>query len=70
MIMNNEVTNFMYYMFNKWSEEEAKDLYGELLGKHIYNKWIAARGDNLIWYGELDNECRQKVVDRANEIYN
>lgn len=68
--MNNEVTNFMYYMFNRWNEQEAIDLYGKLLGKHIYEKWIACGRCNLMWYGALDNECRQKVVDRANEIYN
>lgn len=64
----NEVTKFMYYCFNKWNFAEAKAIFGENLGKHIWGKWID-RTDSLIWYSELDNECKQKLVDRANEIY-
>ena len=66
---NNEVTNFMYYMFNKWNVNEAKLLFGENLGSHIFDKWQHYT-DQLYWYAELDNECRQKIVDRANELYN
>ncbi len=67
----NEVTYFMWYMYNRWSKEEAILLFGNNLGEHIFSKWCHHRqglGD-LYWYSELDNECRQKVVDRANEIY-
>ena len=47
-------------------------LFGENLGEHIFEKWMWYRRqslDSLMWYSELDNECRQKIVDRANEIY-
>lgn len=64
----NEVTNFMLYVYNKWDPCEAENLFGESLGEHIFEKWIK-RIDALLWYSELDNECRQKLVDRANEIY-
>lgn len=64
----NEVTNFMYYMFNRWSEAEAVATFGEDLGKHIYGKWVKRISD-LHWYAELDNDCRRKVVDKANEFY-
>lgn len=71
--MANEVTNFMLYMTNKWSKEEAKLLFGDDLGMHVFKKWeqqlTLHRGD-LLWYAGLDNACRQKVVDRANELYN
>lgn len=66
--MGNSVTNFMLYIFNKWSESESKRLFGESLGNHIWEKWTR-KFDSLIWYSELDNNCRQKLVDRANEIY-
>lgn len=71
---NNEVTNFMYYMYNVWNIVEAKAVFGTNLGEHIYDKYIhyhnsAGLGD-LYWYSELDENCRQKLVDRANEIYN
>lgn len=68
--MNNEVTNFMLYMYNKWSEDEAKTVFGEILGKHIFGKWRDAYNDRtMYWYSNLDNVCKQKLVDRANEIY-
>ena len=67
--MNNQVTNFMYYMYNKWSLDESIRVFGEDLGDHIYCKWLN-RQDNLQWYGELDNNCKQKLVDVADKIYN
>ena len=65
----NEVTNFMLYMFNKWNESESVKLFGENLGHYIWNKYTNNYSDKLYFYAELDNECRQKLVDRANEIY-
>ena len=65
----NEVTNFMYYMYNKWNDSEATALFGKNLGAHIFEKWQHYNGRALEWYGALDTECRQKVADRANEIY-
>ena len=64
----NEVTNFMFYLYNKWNEYEADSVFGKDLGHHIWNKWIN-RSDSLLWYSDLDNQCKQKLVDRANEIY-
>ena len=70
---HNEVTNFMYYMYNKWSKDEAIRLFGNNLGNHIFGKWVW-KGENthdqtMSFYSELDSSCRQKLVDRANEIY-
>ena len=70
---NNEVTNFAFYLFNKWSKEEAIRLYGNNLGNHIFKGWGGYRergGDQLEWYANLDDSCRRKIVDRANELYN
>ena len=64
----NTVTNFMYYIYNRWNEYEAEKIFGKDLGKHIWNKWIN-RSDSLLWYSELDNGCKDKLVARANEIY-
>jgi hypothetical protein len=72
--MKNEVTNFMLYIYNKWSKEEAIMLFGNDLGNHIFTKWVNAVNEssdsNLYWYSNLDNACRRKIVDRANELYN
>ena len=64
----NEVTNFMYYCFNRWSLDEACAIFGNDHGNHIWEKWTG-KFDSLIWYSELDDDCKQKLVDRANEIY-
>lgn len=73
MTKNNEVTCFMLYMYNKWCIGEAKKVFGENLGTHLYNKWVHHRNESklgdLYWYSELDTTCRNKIVARANELY-
>lgn len=64
----NEVTHFMLYIYNRWCYDECVSLFGESLGKHIWSKY-EKYSDRLYWYAELDNKCKQKLVDRANEIY-
>lgn len=69
---NNEVTNFMYYICNNWSLEESWDLFGYDLGLHVWQKWFDRRNDihgDFLWYSELDNECKNKIIARANELY-
>ena len=64
----NEVTNFMYYVYNRWNEYEAEKLFGKDLSSHIWEKFLNQH-DKLKFYADLDKTCRQKLVDRANEIY-
>ena len=63
------VENFMYYMYNVWSEDEAYKVYGNIMGKHLWSKWCNAH-DELSWYAYLDGENRTKIIERANEVYN
>lgn len=68
----NEVTNFGFYMFNKWNQEECMHVFGEWPGKHVwgkYTQYLQGNCDRLFFYMSLDVECRQKIVDRANELY-
>lgn len=68
----NEVTKFMYYMFNKWCIQESKLLFGENLGGHVWEKYkrmLSHSGDRLLFYAELDKDCQQRLVNRANELY-
>ena len=68
----NQVTAFMLYMFNRWCIGEAKKVFGENLGEHVFSKWIDLRHRNsgsLYWYAELDKRCREMVVKRAIELY-
>ena len=69
---NNYVECFMYYMYNRWCLDESVLLFGENLGNHIYGKWIHkanTHDQTMSWYGELDKSCRDKIYDRAIEIY-
>ena len=71
--MTNEVTNFMYYMYNRWCIEESKMLFGENLGQHVFDKWVGkgehTNDQTMSWYGELDTGLQNKLVARANELY-
>ena len=68
---NNDVTCFMWYVNERMTRSEMILVCGEV-GNHIYDKWVYARDHHLgdlWWYGELDDTCRQKIVDRAVQIY-
>ena len=69
----NEIKNFGYYLFNKWCLEESVRLFGDDLGNHIWKKWHSVVregcGDHLYWFMNLDDSCKQKLIDRVNEIY-
>ena len=67
----NQVTSFMLYINNRWNEQEARLVFGDDLGKHIFYKYLYCRMefDVLYWYSELDNVCRRKLVERAIEFY-
>lgn len=71
---HNLVTYFAWYMFNKWSEDEAIHVFGDDLGRHIYAKWVEVKtdgdGDQLRFYCNIDTVCRNKLVQRALDIYN
>lgn len=68
-----EVMKFGYYLFNKWNFDECVNLFGEDLGNHIWEKWHSVVrdgcGDQLFWFMNLDDTCKKKILDRANEIY-
>jgi len=73
MAKNNDIECFMYYMYNRWSMTESKHIFGDDLGLHIYNKWLEkqeySHDVNISWYGDLDKTCRNKVLERAKELY-
>lgn len=63
-----DIMNLTYYLFNRWTYAESLKVFGENLGSHIYDKWTDAK-DSLRFFSSLDRDCRQKILDRANEIY-
>ena len=64
------VDNFMYYMYNKWSESECRYLFKDVfLADHIWAKYKENGNAILWWYSMLDSECQRKLIDRANHFY-
>ena len=76
--MSDVVTKFMFYMWNRWCEEECKEVFGkDDFYPHFWNKWCGickmlgtAHGAAEMFYAELSDRNRDKLVRRAVEYYN
>ena len=69
----NTVSSFFYYMWNAWSEEECKAVYGGMY-PHFWEKWCVATGKGTFgaaerFYLELSEDNRRILVERAVSIY-
>ena len=69
----NTVSSFFYYMWNAWSEEERKAVYGGMY-PHFWEKWCVATGKGTFgaaerFYLELSEDNRRILVERAVSIY-
>ena len=72
----NDVTSFFYYMWNRWSEQECRIAFKDGDYRHFWNKWCQAydcmggpRGAAEVFYMELSDTNRNKLVARALECY-
>lgn len=70
MTYENETLSVAIYLYNKWQIIEAKELFGEWMGEHIYNKWCDYDKDMLKFVCELDKESLDKLIARACSLYN
>ena len=69
----NIVSSFFYYMWNRWSKAECKTVFGGMAG-HFWAKWCGLSSATLSgaaerFYAELGNNARDKIVERACELY-
>ena len=69
----NTVSSFFYYMWNAWSEEECKTVYGGMY-PHFWEKWCVATDKGTFgaaerFYLELSEDNRRLLVERAVSIY-
>lgn len=67
------MSSFFYYMWNAWSEDECKVVYGEM-SRHFWRKWSqmtdkGAFGAAERFYAELTDHYREKLVERAVSLY-
>ena len=69
----NIVSSFFYYMWNRWSKAECETVFGSMAG-HFWAKWCGLSSTTLSgaaerFYAELGNNARDKIVERACELY-
>ena len=69
----NIVSSFFYYMWNRWSKAECETVFGGMAG-HFWAKWCGLSSTTLSgaaerFYAELGNNARDKIVERACELY-
>ena len=62
----NTVSSFFYYMWNAWSEEECKTVYGGMY-PHFWKKWCVATDKGTFgaaerFYLELSEDNRRILV--------
>lgn len=69
----NAVSSFFYYMWNAWSKEECKIVFGGMC-KHFWEKWNSLANDSIFgaaerFYAALSENNRKLLVERAVSIY-
>jgi hypothetical protein len=69
----NIVTCFFMYMWNRWCEEECRQVFGGLC-QHLWSKWCYhckrfSAGAAECFYAELDIGNQRLLVERACEYY-
>ena len=70
------INAYMKFMYNQWTEQICRAIFGTQLGDHIWSKWLGFREYQGIesaifnmWFA-LDRECTYKILNFAFEYYN
>ncbi len=69
----NAVSSFFYYMWNAWSKEECKIVFGGMC-RHFWEKWNAQTEKSIYgaaerFYSELSENNQKLLVERAVSLY-
>ncbi|MBT1308511.1 hypothetical protein JQN09_14980 [Phocaeicola dorei] len=69
----NAVSSFFYYMWNAWSKEECRVVFGGMY-KHFWEKWNAQARKSIYgaaerFYSELSENYQRLLVERAVSLY-
>lgn len=69
----NAVSSFFYYMWNTWSQEECRIVYGNM-SRHFWEKWCMLSDKGVFgaaerFYAELSDTYREPLVERAVSLY-
>lgn len=70
---NDLITKFMWFMYNRWNQQESVGIFGDNIGQHIYFKYIELVNernmDILYWYSTLDKTSRMQLINRVEQCY-
>ena len=76
MAERNDVTSFMYYMWNAWCKEECERAFSRTVNwEHFWRKWCGICDTYGVFsaterfYAELSDRSRNLLVARALEVY-
>ena len=76
MAGRNDVTSFMYYMWNAWCKEECERAFSRTVNwEHFWGKWCGICDKHGVFgaaerfYAELSCRSRNLLVARALEVY-
>ena len=69
----NAVSSFFYYMWNAWSKEECKAVFGDMY-RHFWDKWSALADKSIFgaaerFFAELSENYQKQLVERAVTLY-
>lgn len=69
----NAVSSFFYYMWNAWSKEECKIVFGGM-HRHFWKKWNAQAEKSIYgaaerFYSELSENNQKLLAERAVSLY-
>lgn len=72
----NDITSFMFYMWNAWCEKECQEAFKDGDWKHFWSKWCywcnkigSAWGATERFYSDLSDGNRNRLVRRALAVY-
>lgn len=72
---SNETLSYMIYMANRWGKDEAISIFGEMLGSHIWAKYMSYANNYSMYDAysrlvfELDTDNLNLLLERATSIY-
>lgn len=72
-LAENAVSSFFYYMWNAWSKEECKIVFGGM-SRHFWEKWNSLANDSIFgaaerFYAALSETYQKRLVERAVTVY-
>lgn len=75
MSKSNETLSYMIYMANRWGKDEAIAIFGEMLGNHIWAKYMSYANSDGMYAAysrlvfELDTDNLNLLLERATSVY-